>query len=548
MREKLTAYTFTTSWQKGKEHNIPDALSRFPVQAPNEEDKAASDDEDLLHALVIASVNAVTQEGTSLMPLRDKTLEKVRASAVRDPEYSALRTAILTGFPEHKQELVDDLRPYWKIRDQLAVDDDLVVYGPRLIIPKGLRRETLQRLHDSHQGIARTKRRARQTVYWPGIERDIAQVVSSCRECRALLPRQANEPLWQHDDPPTRVFESVSADYFHLAGRTFLVYIDRKSGWPCVSSCPRSANGHHLTCELRNFFAATGVPRVLSDGGPQFASSTHRRFLARWGVEHRITSPYNARANGHAEAAVKVIKKLIRTTSSHASLDDDAFARGLLELRNTPREDGRSPAQVLFGHPMKSALPVHHRSFAPEWQQAALKCDIKADHLRSYSKIYHDKTSKPLSQLQIGALVDVWDHATNRWGLLGIITGVGSRRDYLVKMGSGRTLWRNRRFLRSHQNEGVFTYASPSQSPPNVVGENIPSVDQPEPRKLLADQHLSASPPLRRSTRHRREPDRLAVRWGTPTYADEEEDDRDVPDNPVISGEVYDSSMKEKSE
>ncbi|XP_045106845.1 uncharacterized protein LOC123501869 [Portunus trituberculatus] len=245
----------------------------------------------------------------------------------------------------------------------------------------------------------------------------------------------------------------------------------------------------------------------MSDGGPQFASSTLRRFLARWGVEHRITSPYNARANGHAEAAVKVIKKLIRTTSSHASLDDDAFARGLLELRNTLREDGRSPAQI-----------------------------------------YHDKTSKPLSQLHIGALVDVWDHATNRWGLLGIITGVGFRRDYLVKMGSGRTLWRNRRFLRNHQNEGVFTYTSPSQSPPNVVGENIPSVDQPESRKLLADQHLSASPPLRRSTRHRREPDRLAVRWGTPTYGDEEEDDRDVPDNPVISGEVYDSSVKEKSE
>ena len=163
-----------------------------------------------------------------------------------------------------------------------------------------------------------------------------------------------------------------------------------------------------LQCELRNFFAATGVPRVMmSDGGPQFASSTLQRFLARWGVEHRITSPYNARANGHAEAAVKVVKKLIRTTTSNVSLDDDAFARGLLELRNTPREDGRSPAQVLFGHPIKSALPVHYRSFAPEWQQAAQECDIKADHLRSRSKIHHDKTSKPLSQLQIGDLVNV---------------------------------------------------------------------------------------------------------------------------------------------
>ena len=287
---------------------------------------------------------------------------------------------------------------------------------------------------------------------------------------------------------------------------------------------------------------------MMSDGAPQFASSNLQRFLARWGVEHRITSPYNARANGHAEAAVKVVKKLIRTTTSNVSLDDDAFARGLLELRNTPREDGRSPAQVLFGHPIRSALPVHYRSFAPEWQQAAQECDIKADHLRSRSKIHHDKTSKPLSQLQIGDLVNVWDQSTNRWGLLGVITGVGSRRDYLVKMGSGRTLWRNRRFLRSHRNEGDFTYTPPSQSPPNVVKNYVPAVDFPEERKVLAEQHPSASPHLRRSTRHRRQPERLAVGWGAPTYADGKEDDRDVPDNPVVSGEVCDSSVKEKSE
>ena len=216
-------------------------------------------------------------------------------------------------------------------------------------------------------------RRARQTVYWPDIELDIENIVTTCPACRPLLPRQANEPLLQHDEQPSRVFDLVSVHYFHLAGRTFLVYVDRKSGWPCVSPCPRSANAHHLTCELKNFFVATGIPRVLmSDGGPQFASSTLRRFLAQRVVEHKITSPYNARANGHAEAAVKVIKKLIRTTTSLASLDDDTFAYGLLELRNTPREDGRSPAQVLFGHPMRSALHVHYRPFAPEWQQAGL--------------------------------------------------------------------------------------------------------------------------------------------------------------------------------
>lgn len=93
----------------------------------------------------------------------------------------------------------------------VAVVDDL--------IPRSLRRVTLERLHDNHQGIERTKCRARQSVYWPGIDKDIENIVSSCSVCRQLLPSLQREPLWQDDDPPSRVFESVSADYFHVAGR-----------------------------------------------------------------------------------------------------------------------------------------------------------------------------------------------------------------------------------------------------------------------------------------------------------------------------------------
>ena len=73
--------------------------------------------------------------------------------------------------------------------------------------------------------------------------------------------------LWQDDSPPTRVFESVSADYFHYGGRTSLVYADRLSGWPYVTSCPRSASAAHLVTELRALFAATGVPALLRSEG-----------------------------------------------------------------------------------------------------------------------------------------------------------------------------------------------------------------------------------------------------------------------------------------
>jgi len=153
------------------------------VDNPVAEDEVTEDDEDALQQTIAAHLQAVCEDGTRLAPLQDETLEKIRAAAARDTDYAALQHVIMTGFPDHCHELQPSLRPYWGVRSMLSVDDGLIVYGPRLVIPQSLRRETLIRLHDGHQGINRTKRRARQTVYWPGIDRDVENTTLACQFC-----------------------------------------------------------------------------------------------------------------------------------------------------------------------------------------------------------------------------------------------------------------------------------------------------------------------------------------------------------------------------
>ena len=91
----------------------------------------------------ITALTAVDEDGTLLAPLQDQTLEKVRATASRDPDCNELRDLIIHGFPDDKHRLSPSIRPYWNVRDKLAVDDGLIVYGPRLLIPQELRKETL---------------------------------------------------------------------------------------------------------------------------------------------------------------------------------------------------------------------------------------------------------------------------------------------------------------------------------------------------------------------------------------------------------------------
>ena len=228
LREKLIPYNFVTSWIQGKLHSIPDALSRAPVEMPTADDEEAERDVDLRVQIMLSRlVSDVDEDGVS--PFKDAPLDEVKAAAAKDPEILALKNAITHGFTDHRQQLNPTVQPYWGCRDRLTIDDNLVLCGQRLVIPRSLRRPTLERLHSSHQGIERTKQRARQVVYWPQLDKQIADLVGACGICQRHLPSLPKEPLMP-EPMPSRVFQAVSADYFSWAGRTYLVYVDRLSG------------------------------------------------------------------------------------------------------------------------------------------------------------------------------------------------------------------------------------------------------------------------------------------------------------------------------
>ena len=203
----------------------------------------------------VATLHAVTG---------DPVLEELRRAAAMDSTYQQLIAFVEKGFPTSRDNLSDDLLPYWKIRDKLCSDNNLVLNGARVVVPQTLRCQVLTRLHDSHRGIEATKRRAHQTVWWPGINSDIANTVRACEPCQVLLPSQQQEPYLIDDDQPTRPFESVSADFFSTAGKSFLVYADRFSGWPAVALCGTDTTTTQTICFFRTF-QRPGCPCTSQD-------------------------------------------------------------------------------------------------------------------------------------------------------------------------------------------------------------------------------------------------------------------------------------------
>ena len=237
---------------------------------------------------------------------------------------------------------------------------------------------------------------------------------------------------------PSRVFEHMSTDLFEYGGRHFLVIADRKSGWPTTCNLGRQITAQDIIAALREAFCNTAVPTILySDGGPQFTSKAFRDFMQQWGVRHIVSSPHYPQSNGHAEASVKAMKALVKHCWNERTrnVDVNKWMEGLLQWRNTPRVDGRSPAQIRFGHPSRDTLPVHKRAFAPEWQKAIKQANANTQAFKLESKQCYDKTAHPLQPFNVGANVVVQDHATKQWDKYGTIvhgTIVGDNRDYLI--------------------------------------------------------------------------------------------------------------------
>ena len=92
----------------------------------------------------------------SFVQFSTQKLQSIREATQADDELCALRAVIVDGWPDSQRHLTAPLRPYWSCRDELAVEDGLIMKGDRLVIPLSLQAEVLSKLHEAHQGIEKT--------------------------------------------------------------------------------------------------------------------------------------------------------------------------------------------------------------------------------------------------------------------------------------------------------------------------------------------------------------------------------------------------------
>ena len=98
---------------------------------------------------------------------------EIQQATIQGEHLQWLKSLIITGRPDTKDQLHHNIRPYWSFKDDLAVIDGVTMKGRCIVIPEALKQQTLDQLHVNHMGIEKTKLLAHKSIYWVNVNNDI---------------------------------------------------------------------------------------------------------------------------------------------------------------------------------------------------------------------------------------------------------------------------------------------------------------------------------------------------------------------------------------
>lgn len=468
MRMKLQGYDFKLIAKRGTEIPVADALSRAYISDTGPD-------------MTVFTVS--THEISNMTQISPPKMEKIKQHTTTDRELQSVIKTVTspTGWPNLKSQVDPVVKPYFDFQEELNVIDGILYKGQRVVIPISMRPEALKILHAAHQGMVKSKQLARDLLYWPGVNKQIEDMVSRCSACQEHRPMQAKEPLLS-TPIPTRPWEHVAADLFDCLDAKWLICVDYYSEYFEVERMDNGTHGQEVIRQCKKWFSVHGIPeQMTTDNGPPFNGIQWKEFEHQYRFHHTPISPLHSQSNGMAEKAVGIVKMMLRKCDETGS--DPYLA--LLNIRNTPRNNLiGSPAQRLFSRRTRTILPTAKEKLQPEVQTPKQVTKGLEEQRHKIARRYFNRNTKPLRPLGQGDTIRVrtgktWQPAQ----LLSSQCDPSQPRSYKIQLPSGRFTRRNRQSL-LHTNEGRIYHKNPDLD-----------VDMDEPEILQPDLTTQATQP-----------------------------------------------------
>ena len=122
-----------------------------------------------------------------------------------------------------------------------------------------IRKETLEKVHAGHQGIECCQLRVKYSVWWPGVTKQMTEMIQQCPVCaKEATPRKEPLMITPLPDYPWQV---IGTDLFELKGVTYLLVVDYFSRYREITKLTPTTSLAVFNA-LKSIFARHGIPEI----------------------------------------------------------------------------------------------------------------------------------------------------------------------------------------------------------------------------------------------------------------------------------------------
>ena len=103
--------------------------------------------------------------------------------------------------------------------------------GTRIVIPGKKQDDILKLIHEGHLGLTKCKLHAKETVYWPGLNEQLEQLILNYLLCLKYSLSKCKQPshMSMGQEIPIHPWTKLATDIFHYEGESYLLLVDYTS-------------------------------------------------------------------------------------------------------------------------------------------------------------------------------------------------------------------------------------------------------------------------------------------------------------------------------
>ncbi|GJS21702.1 reverse transcriptase domain-containing protein [Tanacetum coccineum] len=233
-----------------------------------------------------------------------------------------------------------------------------------------------------------------------------------------LAPRQGK--ISQRDEMPQNaiqvceIFDLWGIDFMgpfpsSRGNKYILVAVDYLSKWVEAKALPTN-DARVVVKFLKSLFSRFGAPRaIISDRGTHFCNDKFDKVMSKYGVTHRLSTPYHPQTSGQVEVTNRGLKRILeRTVGENRASWSDKLDDALWAFRTAYKTPiGCTPYKLVYGKACHLPVELEHKAY---WALKHANFDLKTagDHRKlqlnelselrdqayENSLIYKEKTKK----------------------------------------------------------------------------------------------------------------------------------------------------------